>query len=132
MNNLTILREKVKTLSILLVDDEADVLKRLVVFMQKFFEFVDSAESADAALKKYSEHDGYDIVMTDIMMPGMSGWELTEQLRKIDENVFIAAMSGSPETADAELALCDVFFKKPVSIGKMIKMLEKIIEKQGE
>jgi len=131
MNNLTTLREKVKTLSILLVDDEEKVLNRSVVFMKKFFECVDGANNAEAALKKFSDNDGYDIVMTDIKMPGMSGWELIAQLRKIDENIFIAAITGSPEATNVEIALCDIYLKKPVSIDKMVKMLEKIIKKRG-
>jgi len=125
-----ILREKVKTLSVPLVDDVVDVLKRSVVFMQKFFECVDSANSAEETLKKFSDHDGYDIVMTDIKMAGMSGWDLIKQLREIDENLFIAAMTGSPDATDMELKLTDLYLNKPVSVDKMVGMLEKIIKKQ--
>ena len=130
MNNLTILREKVKTLSILLVDDEDDVLNRLKVFMQKIFKYVDSANSAEMALKKFNDHNEYDIVLTDIKMPGMSGWEFIKQLRKIDNQLFIGVLTGSEDATDKEIALCDSYLIKPVSVDEMIKMLEKIIEHQ--
>lgn len=131
MNDLKILREKVKILSVLLVDDEADVLDRFATFMKKFFENVDSASSGKEALEKFNNHDGYDIVVTDIMMPGMIGWELIRELRKIDESLFIAAITGSPNATDTELALCDSYLTKPVSIDKMVHILEKITEKRG-
>lgn len=130
MNNLTILREKVKTLSILLVDDEVDILNRLKVFMQKIFENVDSANSAEVALKKFSDHNKYDIVLTDIKMPGMSGWEFIKQLRKINNQLFIGVLTGSEDATDKEIALCNSYIIKPVSIDKMIMMLEQVIEHQ--
>lgn len=133
MNNLTILREKVKTLSILLVDDEVDILNRLKVFMQKIFENVDSANSAEVALKKFSDHNKYDIVLTDIKMPGMSGWEFIKQLRKINNNqLFIGVLTGSEDATDKEIALCNSYIIKPVSIDKMIMMLEQVIEHQNK
>ena len=129
MNDLTILREKVKALSILIVDDEEAVLDGSVTFMKKFFKNVESANNAPAALQKFSGHDGYDIVMTDIKMPGMSGWELIKKLREMDDKLFIAAITGSPEKTHVQLSQCDVYLKKPVSIDEMIDMLNKIIHK---
>lgn len=131
MSDLQILREKVKTLSILVVDDEVDVLNRSTVFMKKFFESTDSADSAYSALKKFHENDGYDIVMTDIMMPGMNGWELIKELRKIDKNMFIIAMTASPKATVEELTLVDSYLEKPVGVEILTEVLKKIIEKQG-
>lgn len=127
MRNLIMLREKVKHLSILLVDDEADVLNRSVVFMKKFFDCVDSANSVEGALQKFSNEYGYDIVMTDIKMPRLSGWDLIKQLREIDENVFIIVMTGSPGPTKEELKLTDLYLDKPVSLDKMVEILENFI-----
>ncbi len=130
MNDLKILREKVKTLSILLVDDDEKILNRSVVFMKKFFESVDTASNVEEALRKFIDYDGYDIVLTDIKMPGMSGWKLIEQLRKIDKNVFISVMTGSSGATEEELLLCNLYLKKPINIDNMIMMIKKIIEKR--
>jgi CheY-like chemotaxis protein len=131
MNDLMMLREKVKMLSVLIVDDEEKVLKSTVAFMLKFFSRVESALDGRSALRKFSERQGYDIVMTDLIMPGMNGWELAQKLRKMDDGLFIAITSGSPDAMQGQPQLCDVFLSKPIGISDMVRMLQQIIEKRG-
>jgi len=130
MNNLVELREKIKMLSVLIVDDEEGVLNRSEAFLKKIFNCVESANNAKEALEKFNNHNGYDIVITDILMPGLSGWEFIKQLRKIDGNIFIVAMSGSSEITEEEIILADIFLKKPININKMLEIFEKIVQKR--
>lgn len=130
MNNLIELRKKIKIFSVLIVDDEIDVLDRSVIFLKKFFNNIESANDAKEALEKFQNNNGYDIVITDIMMPEISGWELIRQLRTIDNNIFIVAMSGSPEITNEETNSTDIFLKKPIDIDKMLKIFDKIIQKK--
>lgn len=131
MNNLKILKEKVQELSILILDDEVDVLDRSVTFFKKFFKHVDSANNGASGLKKFSENNGYDIVVTDIKMPGLSGWEVIAKLREMDTNLFIIAMTGSPEVSEDKLAMTDAYLDKPVSVDTLLNIFEKIVEKRG-
>jgi two-component system response regulator AtoC len=56
---------------------------------------VQSAPGAVTALRLYQEQT-FDLVITDLRMPGMDGARLVEHLRKIDANVQVAVMTGQP------------------------------------
>jgi len=125
------LRDKLKGLRVLVVDDEEMVLDGSVQFMKKFFTQVDTAVDGEDALQKFKESDHYDVVFTDIKMPKLSGWELIQAIRSIDCHVYIAAMTGSPELGTKEMiALCDCYLRKPVSITDMTKILEQLSDRK--
>ncbi len=126
MSNLQDLRQKVKTLSILIVDDEHEVAEGTEVFMKKFFSKVKTASNAESALALFNTHYRPDVLLTDIKMPGLNGWELIQKLRKQDSHLFIAVMTGSPEATETELSLCDIYLNKPIGINEITQMLEKI------
>jgi len=131
MNDIKSLRDRVKSLHVLIVDDELMIREKTAIFMKKFFEYVDVAEDGAAALQMFKNHKDYDIVVTDIQMPNMSGWELIVALREIDENIFIATMTGSPNTDDELINLCDIYLAKPVDISHMLTLMEEIIKSKG-
>ncbi len=89
--------------TILFVDDDPEVLsstRRLLYTMHRDWQ-VTYAASAAEALQKLSER-GYDVVVSDIRMPGMSGIELLEQVRARYPRAVRIALSGH---ADREAAL---------------------------
>lgn len=132
MHDMKTMREKVKSLHVLVVEDEAEILNSSLQFMRKLFQSVDGAENGEIAMKIFKDKGSYDVVITDIQMPKMSGWELIRSIRAIDTEVFIAAMTGSPELGTDELiCLSDSYLKKPLNIDAMAQMLEKIIKKRG-
>ncbi len=132
MSDMKVMREKVKSLSVLVIDDEEKVLESSLVFMHKFFDHVDGAGDAEIALDMYAQKGGYDVIVSDIRMPRMSGWELIKSLRATEDGLFIAAVTGSPELGTEDLIrTCDIFMKKPVSIEDMVEMMRKIIEKRA-
>ena len=129
MHDMKTMREKVKSLNVLVVEDEAEILNSSLQFMRKFFQSVDGAENGEIAMKIFKDKGSYDVVITDIQMPKISGWELIRSIRAIDTEVYIAAMTGSPESgADELIRLCDSYLKKPLSIDAMVQMLEQIIK----
>ena len=130
MNNMKETREKIKSLRVLVVDDEDEIREGVLLFMRKFFENVDSAKDGEEALLIFKEDRTYDVVITDIQMPRMTGWKLIEALRAIDKDVFVTAMTGSHDDNQL-ISQCDVYLKKPVNIDSMIEMMKKIIEKRG-
>ena len=125
MNELKELRQKVSHFSILIVDDEADILEGSVVFMKKFFDKVTGVGNAQEALEHF-QHRPYDIVLSDVQMPGMDGWELIKQLRALNKKLFTAIMTGSPEEYKVDEDLCDIYLQKPLNIEDITRMLKKL------
>lgn len=131
MNDLKLIRDKVTSLHALIVDDEDDIREGTIKFMKKFCDHVDGAKNGESALKLVEEKGPYDIILTDIRMPKMSGWALAKTLRDIDDEIFIAVMTGSPEMDGVNKENCDLYIAKPIDISKMQFMLENIIAKKG-
>ena len=84
--------------SILLVDDEPDILEVLQDLLTSKMPgaTVDRADSGRAALERLAATD-YDVVVSDVVMPGMSGLELLERIRSIRPGTPVVLMTGFSE-----------------------------------
>jgi len=84
------------TYKILVIDDEKAILKMLHQRLSRMGFAVDLAETGEEGITKINCHP-YDLIFTDIKMPGMSGNDLFEYVRSdLKKNVPIIAMSGTP------------------------------------
>jgi len=124
-------KEKVKNLSVLIVDDEEEIINSTSQFMKKIFTSVDSAKNGQEAIIKYKEVGGYDIVLTDINMPIMNGWTLINKLRKIDNKVFIIVMTGTDNLKNETIKTCNMCVYKPISIDEIKNILDLIIKEKS-
>ena len=77
----------------LLVDDEPQVLSALTELLQAAGHEVSAAAGGAAALKIYTP-GRYDVVMTNVGMAGMNGWEVTERVRALDARVPVVFITG--------------------------------------
>ena len=66
--------EKLKDLSILIVDDESFILETMAHFLRRRAKHVDTAKDGQQALRLF-ETKRYDIIVSDIEMPEMNGYE---------------------------------------------------------
>jgi DNA-binding response OmpR family regulator len=82
---------------ILLVDDEPMLRRTLRAILEKAGHVVAEAGDGDVALAMFSE-DKPDLVITDIVMPNREGVETIRELRALDANVPIIAISGGGNT----------------------------------
>ena len=118
-----------------MVDDEADVntVLREVLELNGFM--VDSYEDPFLALDKYRP-DFYDLLIFDIIMPGMNGFALYREIKKLDENMKVCFLTAG-EMQD--VAYSDIissipancFIQKPVTNEELIKRIHTIIDESG-
>lgn len=125
------IKEKVSSMRILVVDDEELIRILMCNFMERLFGEVVSATDGQDALEKFNQQGPFDMVLTDIRMPRMSGRELIKELRHRDKKLFIAMMSGAPEDAEEDIHHCDVFVEKPVGFDKILEVLSQMIQSKG-
>ncbi|HEX6672781.1 MAG TPA: response regulator [Nitrososphaeraceae archaeon] len=120
---------------IMVVDDERDILsivKRGLESKNRFqVEIFIDAESALASLKENS-NNYYDLVLTDIRMPKINGFELYRRIKESNPTmkiVFITAFEINKEEFSKVIPSLDVvdFISKPVSMSTLISKLNSIL-----
>ncbi|MHA2502166.1 MAG: hybrid sensor histidine kinase/response regulator [Candidatus Kariarchaeaceae archaeon] len=90
-----------KPLSILLVDDNEDVRRVLNLTMQQMNLSVHTAENGENALAKLKELGGQvDLILTDMVMPGIMGDELAKSVNREYPNIKILIMTGYHQQSD--------------------------------
>ncbi len=96
---MTLTQKEIKA-RILVVDDEESIRELLEIMLKRENYAVDVAPTADSALKLISKHK-FEIVITDIAMPGMSGIELLAKVKQVSHEtaVLVITAHGSTESA---------------------------------
>jgi PAS domain S-box-containing protein len=117
-------------LRILVVDDSSDTVEMLRTLLEMDGAMVTTAGSGSEALE-IIEREIFDVILSDISMPGMDGFELLSRLRKLPNGreVPVLALTGFGRVEDVERAQSEGFFAhitKPVDVGEIVSMLQKI------
>jgi len=91
-------------LRILVVDDEPVVVESVARMLESQGHLISIATDGTMALRRFCEQS-YDLVLSDIVMPGMGGAEFVERLRSIDPDVRVLIMTGhiAPEQVESLL-----------------------------
>lgn len=116
--------------SVLLIDDDPSVRESLQLQLTNHSYAVTSAENAQIAfdiLKKQS----FEIILSDIKMPGMSGIEFLKKISKIDPDLPVILLTGSAGMDSAIQAVANRafdFILKPFDINHLLRSIEKAVE----
>ena len=120
--------------AILIIDDEPDITYTLKLALQSSNEKyrIHTYNNPITVLSKFKPNY-YDLLLIDINMPFMNGFELCEKILQLDLNVMVCFMSTGEINLDA---LRDVypkismgcFIKKPIKIDNLIKLIEAQLE----
>jgi len=124
MTDIKELREKVKDLKVLFVDDEEMIRIGTTTFLRKFFDTVVVCEDGEDGYQVFKESPDFDIVVTDIIMPRMNGVEMIKNIKKINPDIFTVFITASREMADEEDNLSNISIKKPISFENIIMIMQ--------
>ena len=104
-------------LKILVVDDEARMRKLVKDFLvRKDYEVIEAADGEEA-IDLFVEHNDFDLIILDVMMPKMDGWEVCREIRKFSKIPIIMLTAKSEESDELlgfELGV-DEYISKPFS-----------------
>ncbi len=114
--------------TVLLVDDDIDVLEPIQYLLIEEGHKVISASNGSEAITEYKEEKP-DITFMDIKMPVLNGYDAFCKIREFDKNAIVVFTSGyainNEQFQNAKkLGLCDLL-TKPFEIESMIKMIKK-------
>jgi two-component system CheB/CheR fusion protein len=120
------------SLRVLLVDDHDDLLVMLRMVLARRSFTVDTASSGAEAIKK-AENFAPHIIVSDLGMPGMTGLELMERLRTMDElgSFKAIALSGFDDREDEASSLAagfDAHLAKPIDFERLIDTINRLTD----
>lgn len=135
MKNKAKVAERVKKESIipyriLLVDDHAVFRSEFVACFKEYK--ITEAGSGEEALAILGKADGIDLVILDVMMPGMNGIQVLEEIRKVKSDVGIIIQTGYDSKElflKALMEQADDYIEKPLNIDVARKAIERILSR---
>ncbi|MCF6309544.1 MAG: ATP-binding protein [Sulfurimonas sp.] len=120
--------------NILLVEDNAT--NRLIVesLLEKSAINIDTAHNGEIAVKMYKQNRyKYELILMDIQMPIMDGYEATKEIRKMDKNIPIVAITANALTEDIKKAKSvgmNEHISKPIDVIKLYEILLQYLSKK--
>lgn len=133
-----------RSFRILVVDDNSDNLMLVEAFLKKSPHTWQCVDSGEAAIQKFTKEE-FDVVLMDIQMPGLDGYETTRRLRRLEQERLekadiktsesgvqrshIFALTANAFQEDIDLSLragCDAHLTKPITKQILLKNLDAI------
>jgi DNA-binding response OmpR family regulator len=117
---------------VLLVEDEEGARDALAKILKTYRHEVTSVDTGEDAIKEFETVGGFDIVLTDLTLPGISGWDVAKSVKKASPDTPVIVLSGwDVRKDDAKIAECGVsmVLSKPVKVRDMLSAIENLLGK---
>ena len=120
-----------KTPSILIVDDEPNIVMSLEFLMRKNGYQVGIARNGTEALAAIAETP-YDLVLLDVMMPDVDGYQVCRQLRQHPDRadtkvIFLSAKSREADVQKGYEVGADLYIPKPFSTRQLMEKVRELL-----
>lgn len=117
-------------MNILVVDDKQDISNLVLTILEMENHIVTVADSGNEAIKT-AENNSYDIIILDIMMDGLDGFETLAKLKQytqLSKTSFVAltAKATSADEADTLTRGFDFYLSKPFRSQNILELIKKI------
>lgn len=122
-----------RDIEILIVDDDKDVCEYMELLLTPIGYNVTAVTDSTKALEVLKGKE-FHVVVLDIMMPGLSGMELLEEVRHYDDDIAIIIFTGNPTVDTAVQSLkfdVDDYIKKPFDVDEFTDSLNNILRQKG-
>ena len=118
---------------ILVFDDDPDIRRVLSLLLGNLYE-VAEVENGTAAISYIREHPETDLILLDVMMPGLSGTEACGEIRKWSNApvLFLTAKSAERDRLDAYRSGGDDFLSKPFSHDELLAKVSSLLRRYRE
>ena len=115
------LKDIAQELSVLYVEDEEKLREGVSSYLSKFFKIVDVASNGKEGLECFRKFQ-YDLIITDINMPVLSGLDMAKEIKKINENQNILIVSAYSDTQNFIESIkigIDGYILKPIEYNQL-------------
>ena len=116
--------------AVLIVDDDPDIRKVLYLLLRENYTVAEAA-GGEEALRYMEGHPQTDLVVLDVMMPGMDGFETCDRIRAFSNVpiLFLTAKSAEADRLSAYRSGGDDFLSKPFSQGEFLAKVSSLLRR---
>jgi len=119
-------------MKILVIDDDPAMTDLLVLLLQSTSATVITANSGEHGVER-AKHESPDVILLDLMMPGMDGWQVCEAVRKYSSApiLVLSALDNPGMVAAALDAGADDYLVKPVPSSVLIAHINRLVRRSA-
>ncbi|MCM4171737.1 hybrid sensor histidine kinase/response regulator [Arenibacter sp. TNZ] len=128
----SILDPKAFKLKILIAEDDKISAMLISAMVKDYSVILLQAKTGLEAVDICRNNPGIDLILMDIQMPELNGFEATRQIRQFNKDVIIIAQTASVLSGDKERIIeegCNDYISKPINKGKLTNLLQKYFNK---
>ncbi len=122
----------IRKLKILIVEDEETSALLLDIQLAAFGKETLKVRTGTEAVEACKKNPDIDLVLMDIQIPEMNGYEATKKIREFNEEVIIIAQTAYGLSGDREKAIhagCNDYIAKPIEKDKLVALIQKYFKK---
>ena len=118
---------------ILIVDDDADIRQVLRLLLREDYNVTEASDGA-AAIRAVEANSDIDLIILDVMMPGLSGYDTCGAIRAVTNApvLFLTAKSAESDRLSAYRSGGDDFLSKPFSQGELLAKVGSLLRRYKE
>jgi len=123
---------EVSGLKILIAEDDETSEKLISINVKEFSKEIIEARTGNEAVEICRNNPAIDLILMDIQMPVMSGYEATRQIRQFNKDVVIIAQTAFGLSGDREKAIeagCNDYISKPIKKDELLVLIQKYFNK---
>ncbi len=124
---------RIKKMKILIAEDDESSEKFILIAVRKFAGETILVKTGTEAVEACLHQPDIDLVLMDILMPGIDGYEATRQIRQFNKEVIIIAQTAYALEGDKEKVLqagCNDYIAKPIKTDELNQLIIKYFLKQ--
>jgi len=113
-------------LKVLIVEDDETTALYLTEVISDFSRKILHAPNGLKGLTYFRNHSDIDLILMDIKLPGIDGYEVTRQIRRYNKKVIIIAQTAYDNSTDRDKALesgCNEYIAKPIFKNDLLKLI---------
>jgi hypothetical protein len=117
-----------KQITILIAEDDETSKVLISLYINDFGKNIMVARTGTEAIGICRNNPDIDLILMDIQMPGLNGYEATRQIREFNKDVIIIAQTALAQTGEREKAIkagCNEYITKPINKANLLELINK-------
>jgi hypothetical protein len=123
--------DQIKKLKVLIVEDDVTSEMLISLMIKSFSKEIISKTTGSEAVEACRNNPDLDLILMDIKMPDMDGYEATRKIREFNKEIIIIAQTAFGLSSDREKAIeagCNDYISKPLNLAFLRELIQKHFE----